>query len=248
MFQRLASTPQIPPTASATQPSQLPQAHSQMVVKPPQLPQPLVSPQCTTPPVTKAQEPMDTSAPQGVPTIKKGLKGIKGSAPIAASTNQAVIAPPPAPIQPQVLSPLQRLEKREYGADGSSYYTSMSQPEDSGEFGPLPKADFHVFVDRVRLYLAIDDLAKTAKYKLRSELRQDPNIFRMEQSSRPPSPKLLIMDSIAKLLQNQDSAVKPGPPASLDIGNWYQTHRERKFMKPKVIYQHNLFCALKHIY
>ena len=130
MFQRLPSTPQAPPTASATQLSQPPQAQSQMVVEPPQLSQPLFCSQSTTPPVTKAQEPMDTSAPHGVPTIQKGLKGIKGSAPIAASTIQAVVAPPPAPIQPQVLSPLQSLEKGEYGADGSSY-TSMSQPEDS---------------------------------------------------------------------------------------------------------------------
>ena len=135
MFQRLASTPQAPP---ATQPSQPPQAHLQMVVKPPQHPQPLVSSQGTTPPVTKAQEPMDTSAPQGVPTIKKGLKGIKGSAPIVTSTNQEVVAPPPAPIQPQVLSPLQRLEKGEYGADGSSSYTSMSQPEDSEQENLAP--------------------------------------------------------------------------------------------------------------
>ena len=74
---------------------------------------------------------MDASAPQGVPTIQKGLNGIKGSAPIAASTIQAVVPPPSAPIQPQVLSSLQRLEKGEYGADDSSYYTSMSQPEDS---------------------------------------------------------------------------------------------------------------------
>ena len=94
---------------------------------------------------------MDTSAPQGVPTIKKGLKGIKGSPPIAASTIQAVVAPPPAPTQPQVLSPLQRLEKGEYGADGSSCYTSMSQPEDSEPENlsppPPPKADFHAFID-----------------------------------------------------------------------------------------------------
>ena len=97
-----------------------------------------------------------------------------------------------------------------------------------------PKANFHAFIDRVKLYLGIDDPAKTEEYKLGSGVGQDPNMFKMEHSSRPPSLKLPLMDGITKLLQNQDSAVKPGPSssASLDIGqfvpnppnrgNWYQ--------------------------
>ena len=102
-----------------------------------------------------------------------------------------------------------------------------SEPEKS------PKADFHAFNDRVCQYLGIDDPAKTEDYKLGSGLGHDPNMFRMEQSSRPPSLKLPLMDDIAKLLQNQDTVVKPGPSSStsLDIGqfmpnppnrgNWY---------------------------
>ena len=58
-------------------------------------------------------------------------------------------------------------------------------------------------------------------------------MFRMEQSSCPPSLKLPLMDDMAKLLQNQDTVVRPGPSCStsLDIaqfvpnppnrGNWY---------------------------
>ena len=47
-------------------------------------------------------------------------------------------------------------------------------------------------------------------------------MFRMEQSSRPPSLKLPLMDDIAKLLQNQDTIVKPGTSSSssLDIGQF----------------------------
>ena len=73
MFQRLASTAQACHSACATQSLQPPLTQSQMVA--PQLPQPLVSPQGTTPPVTTAQATMDTSAPQGVPTIKRVLEG-----------------------------------------------------------------------------------------------------------------------------------------------------------------------------
>ena len=47
-------------------------------------------------------------------------------------------------------------------------------------------------------------------------------MFCMEQSSRPPSLKLPLMDYIAKLLQNQDTVVRPGPSSStsLDIGQF----------------------------
>ena len=93
-----------------------------------------------------------------------------------------------------------------------------------------PKADFHAFIDRVTNYLGIDDLDKTEEYKLGSVLGLDPNMFKIEQSSRPPSLKLTMMVDIKKLLQNQDSVVKPGPSSfTLNIshfippnrGNWY---------------------------
>ena len=88
----------------------------QLLVEPPQLPKPLVKQQEITQPVTKVQKPMDTSVPQGAGAIK-GLKGIKGSAPIAVSSVQAVIASPHASTHPQVLSPLQMLRKGEHGAE-----------------------------------------------------------------------------------------------------------------------------------
>ena len=108
--------------------------------------------------------------------------------------------------------------------ESGSSYSSASQVDDSEpeNLAPPPKADFHTFIDRVRQYLGIDDPAKTEDYKLGSGLGRDPNMFRMEQSSRPPSLKLPLMDDIAKLLQNQDTVVKPGPASStsLDIGQF----------------------------
>ena len=114
---------------------------------------------------------------------------------------------------------------------------------------PPPKADFHAFIDRVRQYLGIDDPAKTEDYKLGSGLARDPNMFCMEQSSRPSSLKLPLMDDIAKLLQSQDTVVKPGPSssASLDIGqfipnppnrgNWYPVAGEKFEQRPQVVPQ-----------
>ena len=133
---------------------------------------------------------------------------------------------------------------------GSSY-SSASQVEDSEpeNLAPPPKADFHAFIDRVRQYLGIDDPAKTEDYKLGSRLGRDPNMFRMEQSSRPPSLKLPLMDDLAKLLQNQDAVVKPGPSSStsLDIGqflsnppnrgNWYPVAGDKFEQRPQVVPQ-----------
>ena len=69
--------------------------------------------QQTNKPVPTPPEPMDTSFPQAI--IKKGLKGVKGSASIAPSTIKAIVSPPlPPPTtqpQPQSEFPLQRLEK-----------------------------------------------------------------------------------------------------------------------------------------
>ena len=74
-------------------------------------------------------------------------------------------------------------------------------------------------------------------------------MFCMEQSSRPPSLKLPLMDDIAKFLQNQDTAVKPGPSSStsLDIGqflsnppnrgNWYPVAREKFEQRQQVVPQ-----------
>ena len=56
--------------------------------------------------VPNPPEPMDTSFPHT--TIKKGLKGVKGSASIAPSTIKAIVSPPPPPTtqpQPQSESP-----------------------------------------------------------------------------------------------------------------------------------------------
>ena len=171
------------------------QAHPSQVVDAPQQP---------TPPVqSPPPEPMDTSIPQAASTIKKGLKGVKGSSTIASSTIKAVVSPTPPPlIQPQTQSesPLQTLEKGDYGVTGDSSYSSSSQVDDSEpeNLAPPPKADFHAFIDRVREYLGIDDPAKAEDYKLGSGLGRDPNMFCMEQSSRPPSLKLPLMDDIAK--------------------------------------------------
>ena len=133
------------------------QAHPSQVVDAPQQPIPPVQ---SPPP-----EPMDTSISQAASTIKKGLKGIKGSSTIASSTIKAVVSPTPPPlIQPQTQSesPLQRLEKGDYGVTGDSSYSSSSQVDDSEpkNLAPPPKAGFHAFIDRVRQYLGIDDPAK----------------------------------------------------------------------------------------
>ena len=222
------------------------QAHPSQVVDAPQQPIPPVQ---SPPP-----EPMDTSISQAASTIKKGLKGVKGSSTIASSSIKAVVSPTPPPlIQPQTQSesPLQRLEKGDYGATGDSSYASSSQVDDSEpeNLAPPPKADFHAFIDRVRQYLGIDDPAKAEDYKLGSGLGRDPNMFRMEQSSRPPSLKLPLMDDIAKLLQNQDSVIKPSTSSStsLDIsqfvpnppnrGNWYPVAGETFEQKPQVVPQ-----------
>ena len=203
-------------------------------------------------PVLTPPEPMDTSFPHT--TIKKGLKGVKGSASIAPSTIKAIVSPPLPPTtqpQPQSESPLQRLEKGDYGVETGSSYSSASQIEDSEpeNLAPPPKADFHALIDRVRQYLGIDDPAKTEDYKIGSGLGCDPNMFRMEQSSRPQSLKLPLMDDIAKLLQNQDTVVKPGPSSStsLDIGqflsnppnrgNWYPVAGEKFEQRPQVVPQ-----------
>ena len=135
--------------------------------------------------------------------------------------------------------------------ESGSSYSSASQVDDSEpeNLAPPPQADFHAFIDRVRQYLGIDDPAKTEDYKLGSGLGSDPNMFRMEQSSRPPSLKLPLMDDIAKLLQNQDTVVKPGPASStsLDIGqfvpnppnrgNWYPVAGEKFEQRPQVVPQ-----------
>ena len=185
-------------------------------------------------------EPMDTSFPHT--TIKKGLKGVKGSASITPSTIKVIVSPPlPPTTQPQSESPLQRLEKGDYGVETGFSYSTASQIEDSEleNLAPPPKADFHAFIDRVRQYLGIDDPSKTEDYKLGSGLGRDPNMFCMEQSSHPPSLKLLLMDDIAKLLQNHDTVVKPGPSSSTsldigqflfnppNIGNWYPVAGEK---------------------
>ena len=72
-------------------------------------------------------------------------------------------------------------------------------------------------------------------------------MFCMEQSSHPPSLKLPLMDDIAKLLQNQDTVVRPGPSSStsLDIsqfvpnppkrGNWYPVAEEKIEQKAQVV-------------
>ena len=101
---------------------------------------------------------------------------------VASPLIQPVVSPPTALAQPQVLSPLQRFEKGEYGADGSSSYSSTSQVEDTEpeNLAPPPKADFLASIDQVRNYLNIDDPAKTEKYKLGSRLGHDPNMFKME--------------------------------------------------------------------
>ena len=234
MFKKFSPTPS---DSSAPQPSAQAQP-SQVVQTQPNQPVP-------TPP-----EPMDTSFHQ---TVKKGLKGVKGSASIAQATKAVVSPTLPSPTQPptQSESPLQRLEKGDYGLESGSSYSSASQVDDSEpeNLAPPPKADFHAFIDRVRQYLGIDDPAKTEDYKLGSGLGRDPNMFRMEQSSRPPSLKLPLMDDIAKLLQNQDTVVKPGPASStsLDIGqfvpnppnrgNWYPVAGERFEQRPQVVPQ-----------
>ena len=105
-------------------------------------------------------------------TIKKGLKGLKGSASIVPCTIKAIVSPPPPPpttqLQPQSESSLQRLEKGDYGLETGSSYSSTSQTDESEpeNLAPPPKADFHAFIDRVRQYLDIDDPAKTEDYKL----------------------------------------------------------------------------------
>ena len=238
MFKKFST----PADSKAPQPSVQAQP-SQVIQTPQSLNQPVPTP-----------EPMDTSIPQAAAAIKKGLKGVKGSASITASTIEAVVSPPPPPVshpQPLSESPLQRLEKVNYGLETGSSYSSTSQVGESEleNLAPPPKADFHAFIGRVRQYLSIDDPAKTEDYKLGSGLERDPSMFRMEQSSRPPSLKLPLMDDIAKLLQNQDSVVKPGPSSStsLDIdqfipnppnrGNWYPVAGDKFEQRPQVVPQ-----------
>ena len=83
-------------------------------------------------PVITPPEPMDTSFPHT--TIKKGLKGVKGPASIAPSTIKVIVSPslpPTTQPRPQSECPLQRLEKRDYGVEIGSSYSSASQIEDS---------------------------------------------------------------------------------------------------------------------
>ena len=102
---------------------------------------------------------------------------------------------------------------------------------------PPPKADFHTFIDLVRQYLGIDDPAKTG-LQIRIRTSRYPNMFHMEQSSRPLSLKLPLMDDIAKLLQNQDTVVRPGPSSStsLDIGQFIPNppNRGNRYLKNAV--------------
>ena len=136
MFKRFSSQ-SAPTDTQASQP--FTQAHPSQVVEPPQQPNQRVQP--------LSQEPMDTSIPQAVSVIKEGLKGIKGTASIAPSTIKAIVSPSPPLPQPQSQSesPLQRLEKCDYSAEGLSTYSSTSQVDDSEleNLAPPPKADFH---------------------------------------------------------------------------------------------------------
>ena len=71
-------------------------------------------------------------------------------------------------------------------------------------------------------------------------------MFCMEQSSCPPSLKLPLMDDIAKLLQNQDTVVRPGPSSSTSLhigqfvpnppncGDWYPVAGEKFEQRPQV--------------
>ena len=177
MFRKFSSAPSDNP---ATHPSV--QAKPRQVIEAHQQPNQLVK--------THAK-PMDTSIPQAVSAIKKGLKGIKGSASITPSTIQAIVSPPPPPpstrTQPQTESPLQRLEKGDYGLEAGASYSSTSQTDESEleNLATLPKADFHTFIVCGRQYLG--NLAKTENYKLGSGLRRDPIMFHMEQSSKTPT-------------------------------------------------------------
>ena len=74
-------------------------------------------------------------------------------------------------------------------------------------------------------------------------------MFHMEQSSRPPSLKLPLMDNIAKLLQNQDTVVQPSTSSSTSLdtgqfvpnppnrGNWYPVAGDKFEQKPQVVPQ-----------
>ena len=89
-------------------------------------------------------ESMDTSIPQAAAAIKKGLKGVKGSASIAPSTIKGIVSPPPPPVaQPLSESPLQRLEKGDYGLETGSSYSSTSQVDKSEleHLAPPPNLD-----------------------------------------------------------------------------------------------------------
>ena len=236
MFKKFSSASS---DSRASQPSV--QAQPSQVIQTPQQPnQPF-----PTPP-----EQMDTSIPQAASAIKKGLKGIKGSASIAPSTIKAIVFPPLPTTQPQPQSesPLQRLEKGDYGLEAGSSYLSTSQADESEpeNLAPPPKADFHVFIDRVRQYLGIDDPAKTEDYKLGSSLGHDPNIFRMEQSSRPPS---LIDGRYCQIASKPGHSGQtrtlffhfpgcwkfvPNPP---NRGNWYPVAGEKFEQRPHMVPQ-----------
>ena len=49
------------------------------------------------------------------------------------------------------------------------------------------------------------------EYNLEPVLECDSNMFKLEQSSRPLSPKLLLMADLAKMHHNQDTMVMPFP-------------------------------------
>ena len=121
MFRKFSSTPT---DNQASQPSV--QVQPSQVVASPQQP---IQPVQTTPP-----EPMATSIPQAASAIKKGKKG---------SRAQPLSSPPPPLTQPksQSESPLQRLEKGDYGLVGGSSYLSTSQVDESEpeNLAPLPR-------------------------------------------------------------------------------------------------------------
>ena len=87
MFKKFSSQP-TPADNQASQPSV--QAQPSWVIEPPQQP--------SQPVQTPVPEPMNTSIQQGASAIKKGLKGIKGSAFIAPSTIKEIVSPPPPPL------------------------------------------------------------------------------------------------------------------------------------------------------
>ena len=91
-------------------------------------------------------------------------------------------------------------------------HTLQAEETEPDNLAPPPlKADFFAFIDKVREYLSINGPAKAEDFKLGSGRGRNSYMFRMEQSSRPPSLKLPLIDNLAKLLQNRDSVVKPEP-------------------------------------